>query len=188
MDPFCVVRATAAAVAVAAVVLASTARTVSAQSPVKLGLAGGFALPMSNTADANERGYNGTVTIAVNAPLFPLGLRVDGMFNRMLGRDDLVGNLNGPDLDVSSVSANLTYTVLPLAIARVYLIGGAGFYRADLEDSGIDTESRIGYNGGAGIRLDLGGRQLFVEARYHRVELRDDVRIDFVPVTIGFLF
>jgi hypothetical protein len=169
--------------AAAAVVLTVAAGTAQAQSPVKFGIAGGVALPVSDLADSFDRGYNGTVTLAVNAPLFPLGLRVDGMFNRITAKNDF----DVADIDVSSVNANLTYNLIPLPVARLYLIGGVGYYSTEFRDTDVDAESKVGYNGGVGIRLGA-GTQLFVEGRYHRVDLGDDRKLEFVPVTIGFLF
>ena len=173
--------------AAAAVALTAGAATAAhAQSPIKLGIAGGVALPVGDLADTREAGYNGTVTLAFNAPLIPVGLRVDGMFNRLNAKDDLLAA--APDLDISSVNANITYTLLPLPIARLYLIGGAGYYSTEFRDTNFETQGKLGYNGGAGVRFGTGGAQLFVEARYHRVNLDDDAKLDFVPVTIGFLF
>jgi opacity protein-like surface antigen len=172
--------------AVAAALTAGAATAAQAQSPIKFGIAAGAAVPVSDVADAYETGYNGTVTLALKAPLFPVGLRVDGMFNRMAGKEDEVLG-DAFDLDVSSVNANLTYNLIPLPVASVYLIGGAGYYRAEFRDSGVDAENKVGYNGGVGVRLGM-GTQLFVEGRYHRVNLGDDVKLEFVPVTIGFMF
>ena len=171
--------------AAAAALTAGAATAAQAQSPVKFGIAGGVALPVSDLADGYEAGYNGTVTLALNAPLLPLGLRVDGMFNRLAGKDDAV--LAAPDIDVSSVNANLTYNLIPLPAAKVYLIGGAGYYSTKLRDTGLDAEGKIGYNGGVGVRLGM-GTQLFVEGRYHRVNLDNDAKLEFVPVTIGVMF
>jgi len=175
----------AAAVAAALIVGASAAQ---AQSPIKLGLAGGLTTPVGNTADFTKAGYNGTVTLALNAPLVPVGLRIDGMFNQLKGKsDDALLGVDLPDLSVSSVNANLTYNLLPLPVARLYLIGGVGYYRTEFKDSGIDAEDNVGYNGGAGLRIGTGRTQIFVEARYHRVDVGGD-RVEIVPVTIGFLF
>ncbi|CAA9352376.1 MAG: hypothetical protein AVDCRST_MAG40-2965 [uncultured Gemmatimonadaceae bacterium] len=175
------------AVAAAALTTAATATaaTAHAQSPIKFGLAGGVALPMGDFADAYDAGYNGTVTLAFNAPLIPVGLRVDGMFNRMSGQEDAL--LTAPDVDVSSVNANVTFNLLPLPVAKVYLIGGAGYYSTKLRDTGFDAEGNIGYNAGLGVRVGM-GTQLFVEGRYHRVNLDNDAKLDFVPVTIGLMF
>ena len=164
-----------------------------AQSPIKLGIAGGASLPVGTTADATKLGYNGTVTVALNAPLFPVGLRVDGMFNELQGKEDVsVLGADAPDLSVSSVNANLTYTLIPLPVARVYLIGGAGYYRTELKNSGLDPQGKIGYNGGVGVRIGTGSPQTFIEARYHRVNATNAItgadRLEFVPITIGFLF
>jgi hypothetical protein len=170
-----------------AALTAAAATAAGAQSPVKLGLAGGVALPVGDSDDGFNPGYNGTVTIALNAPLFPVGLRVDGMFNRMKGEEGTaLGDFS--DVDVSSVNANVTFNLIPLPVARVYAIGGAGYYRTELRDLDLDPETNFGYNAGVGIRLGTGGTQLFVEGRYHRINLGNDETFDFVPVTIGFLF
>ena len=170
----------------AALVLMVTvgASAAQAQSPIKLGIAAGAAMPMSTTADAAEIGYNGTVMLAFNAPLIPVGLRVDGMFNQLQGKESaLVGS---PKLNVSGVNANVTYSLLPLPVARVYVIGGAGYYRSEVE--GFEAQNDMGFNAGAGARIGLGRFQPFVEARYHRVNMGDDTKLEFVPVTFGFLF
>lgn len=175
-----------AAALVAALTLGAPAAQ--AQSPIKLGLAGGVALPIGNGArDLNNSGYNGTVTVALNAPLVPIGLRLDGMFNELQGKE-LLANIDAPDMSVSSVNANLTYNLLPLPVARVYLIGGAGYYRTEFKGTGVDPDWNVGYNGGVGIRIGVGRTQAFVEGRYHRVSLGNDRKVELVPVTVGFLF
>lgn len=78
-----------------------------------------------------------------------------------------------------------------------YLIGGVGVYhrRVAQDASGTvdefkhltDSESNIGYNGGAGIVFSLGVLHAFVEARYHSVKTTPD-RTTFIPVTIGLTF
>jgi Ca2+-binding RTX toxin-like protein len=176
----CLSRALPLAAALA--VVASAAR---AQSPIRLGLAGGISTPMGSTADALERGYNGTVTLAIKPPLSPLGLRLDGMYNQLKGADGALAGV--PNLNVAAATANLTYTLLPLAVARLYLIGGAGYYRTGFA-GGDDARTDVGYNGGAGLQLGVGRTQLFVEGRYHRVRTSDNGDLSFVPVTVGLMF
>ena len=170
----------------AALVLALTAGTsaAQAQSLIKFGVAGGAAMPMSTTADASQLGYNGTVTLAVKAPLVPVGFRLDGMFNQLQGKE--ISGLTGPNVSVSGVSANVTYSLLPLPLASVYVIGGAGYYRSEVK--GFDAQNDMGFNGGVGARLGVGRMQPFVEARYHRVNTGGDTKLEIVPVTIGFMF
>jgi hypothetical protein len=170
----------------AALVLATTigASAAQAQSLIKLGIAGGAAMPTSTTADAAKFGYNGTVALAVKAPLIPVGLRVDGMFNQLQGKESaLVG---GPKLNVIGVNANVTYSLLPLPLASVYVIGGAGYYQSKVE--GFEAETDMGFNGGVGARIGVGRFQPFVEARYHRVNTGEDTKLEFIPITLGFMF
>ena len=49
------------------------------------------------------------------------------------------------------------------------------------------TDTDVGYNGGAGLKLALGPAALFVEARYYSVRTKPD-KTNFVPVTIGLSF
>ena len=170
----------------AALVLATTvgASAAQAQSLIKLGIAAGAAMPASTTADAAKFGYNGTITLSVKAPLVPVGLRLDGMFNQLQGKESAL--LGAPKLNVSGVNANVTFNLLPLPLASVYAIGGAGYYRSEVD--GVEPQSDMGFNGGVGARIGIGRFQPFVEARYHRVNTGNDTKLEFVPVTLGFMF
>jgi len=173
---------------IAAGALLTTAQ-VSAQSykPVTIGIAAGAAIPVGDLADAYNTGYNGTIALALNSVGSPIGFRIDGMYNKVMGRDDI--GFNQPDARILGATANLVYA-LPGVGIRPYLIGGAGYYSAKLDvNNAPDPEStnKFGLNGGIGAVFPLSGFSTFVEARYHHM-FTDNSATQFIPVTFGIFF
>src|SRR5215208_8080891 len=109
---------------VAGVGLAGAQLSAQASKPLSIGIAGGAAIPLGDLADLYNTGYNGTVSLGLSSFGSPIGLRFEGMYNKVLGRDD-VGN--PPDARIVAGTANLVYA-LPGVGIRPYLIGGAGDY------------------------------------------------------------
>ena len=157
----------------------------SAQSakPLTIGLAGGAAIPLGDLADLYNTGYNGTVSLGISSFGSPIGLRFEGMYNKVLGRDD-VGN--PPDARIVAGTANLVYA-LPGVGIRPYLIGGAGYYGLKPDVDNLESENKLGLNGGIGAVFPLSGFNTFIEARLHHV-FTDVSSTQFVPVTFGILF
>lgn len=162
-----------------------TGAQLSAQSPkpVTLGLAAGAAIPVGDIADFANTGYNGTVSLGLSSLGTPLGIRFEGMYNKLLGRND-VGNQ--PDLRILGGTANLVYG-LPGVGIRPYLIGGAGYYSVKPDLPNFESENKLGLNGGIGAMFPLSGFNTFIEARLHHV-FTDVSSTQFVPVTFGILF
>lgn len=149
--------------------------------PISLGLAGGTTVPSGRLDSSLDRGYHGLVTLRVGFPVLPLHVRADVMHGQFAAKSP-----GGTDLRLTSVSGNLGYDIVPLGLAAVYAVGGAGYYWTDDASGGTRTRT-TGWNAGAGIRLSLGSVRLFGEARYHSTSTASgDAR--FVPVTIGVLF
>lgn len=171
---------------VAAIAVMLTGVQLSAQStrPVTLGIAGGAAIPIGDLGDAFNTGFNGTVGLGISSVVTPLGFRVEGMYNKFLGRDDVGGNQ--PDRRIIAGTANLTYS-LPGTGIRPYLIGGAGYYGSKPDVDGAESESKFGLNGGIGAVFPLSGFNTYVEARLHHV-FTDVSSTQFVPVVFGILF
>ena len=158
----------------------------SAQSPkpVSIGLAVGAAIPLGDLADFTNTGYNGTASLGLSSLGTPIGLRLEGMYNKLPGRDDV--SLNQPDMRIVAGTANLVYG-LPGVGIRPYLIGGAGYYGVKPDVSNFESENKLGLNGGIGALFPLGGFNTFIEARLHHI-FTDVSSTQFVPVTIGILF
>jgi opacity protein-like surface antigen len=97
---------------------------------------------------------------------------------------------------------NATLDVPTQGVVRPYVIAGIGMYKSEFEVSfegvsGSFDDTRVGFNGGAGVRFGLGGLAAFVEARYHTTTIEVDLddfgtsgsqRISFIPVSFGIQF
>lgn len=173
--------ALAAFVAVAAFASPSYAQSAKA---ISIGISGGAAIPVSNLGDDYSTGYNGTISLSLNSVGTPLGIRFDGMYNKMGVRDDRIVSL--PDIIITSANANLVYA-LPGTGIRPYLIGGGGIYGYKPDVSGAKTQTDFGLNGGLGAAFPLSGFNTFVEARFHHI-FTEGVATQFVPVTFGISF
>ncbi len=173
--------------AIAAIALVVAPRVSHAQlgvlKPFQLGIAGGAAQPMSNLSTTSKMGYNGTVALAINLPIIPVGLRVDGAYNAFSAKA-----AGGAKLHVMSATANVVYG-LPIPALSPYLIGGAGLYMPTVTAPGFasTTQNHFGWNAGAGVNLPLSGFKAFVEARYNRISA-NGTSMEFVPVTVGIMF
>jgi hypothetical protein len=160
-------------VAVIALGMAFSATDAAAQ--VRLSVAGGLSFP---TGDHHlDTGYHVQVGADFGLPILPMGLRVDGAFNRFNEDHGHYQVLNG------SINGVLN---IPLLVATPYLIGGVGLYSAEDEAHGGERETGLGLNGGAGLRLPLPGLSVFAEARLHYP--LDDHQLRFVPLSIGIRF
>lgn len=168
----------------AALALVFSAGTVSAQSSVSLGIAAGAAIPVGDFADVYNTGYNGTVMLGLKPALSPIGIRVDGMYNKFVGRDDVIGN--PPDASIIGGTANLVY-FLPGVGIRPYLIGGVGYYGLKQDIEGVDRIGKAGVNGGIGAQFPLSGFNTFLEARFHHVSTEGG-STQFIPVIFGLSF
>ena len=140
---------------------------------------------MGDFADAYNTGYNGTVSVGFNSLGSPVGLRVDGMYNKFGGRDDVAIQT---DARIIGANANLVFS-LPGQGIRPYLIGGGGVYGLKTDYEGIDDsyETEFGVNGGIGAAFPLSGFNTFIEARFHHI-FTDPGSVQFVPVTFGISF
>lgn len=154
------------------------ARTAEAQVGLSLGLMGGAALPRGDFGDAFDTGWHAQAALGLRFPLVPVGLRVEGTYA------SFPSNVDGlSDATVLGLGATGVYD-LPVPLVTPYLLGGVGYYRAELED----TENKFGWNAGAGVRLRLPGLTPFIEARYYSIDLPGSARMEYLPVTIGLTF
>ncbi len=161
---------------------------------VHFGIAGGAAFPSGDAGDLYDTGYHGSAMLLFNAPLAPVGLRIEGMYARMDEKSQFVGSGH---VQLGSGTANIVLG--PRAIAfRPYFIGGGGFYRIKFTTNGTlggfeETQDKFGWNAGGGMSFGVGPvASIFIEARYIRVETDPNFalgnRFTFVPVTVGFVF
>ena len=186
-------RISLALAAVAAIaVFASTSSAQSAKA-LSIGISGGAAIPVSDFGEDYTTGYNGTVSLMFKSVGTPIGIRIDGMYNKMSVKDDVTLSIPGVGIIdaaiISSANANLVYS-LPGTGISPYLIGGGGIYGLKLDVDGADDpdmETEFGVNGGIGASFPLSGFNTFIEARYHHI-FSEGVATKFIPVTFGISF
>ena len=179
-----------AAVALACICSATTA---SAQSvnPIKFGIAGGLSMPQGDFGDGFSSGYNITGVLGFQAPMVPVGLRLDVGYNGFGEKND-----SGVKANILSGSVNGIFNLSMAPMVSPYIIGGLGMYRSKLDfDEEIDdipgveendAQTDFGFNGGIGVRFGLSGFSTFAEARYHKVT--GDTDASYIPITFGIMF
>ena len=175
--------------AISLLIVGASAADAQFASPIRFNVNAGAALPVgdfgSNDIDGGgaELGFRVGAGIELRAPLMPVGLRFDGAFDRM-GIEDPTFDANW---SIWSVTAN---AVLAPAVSPLYFIGGVGFYGVDITGEGIDqdSETKFGFNLGAGLQVPLTGFSSFIEARYNRVSLGDNATVQYIPIVFGIRF
>jgi opacity protein-like surface antigen len=179
-----------------ALVAAAAAARGQGASGVHFGLFGGASLPMDETKDVFDDGWHGGAMLAINAPVAPIGLRIEGIYSQM-DREEILAGVTG-ELKILGAAANLVLGPRT-PVVRPYFIGGAGYYRLEFDTRSDlfdfeDEENNFGWNAGAGISFSLGGVHLFVEGRYHSISIdeiagdEDAPDVKIVPVSVGLVF
>ena len=163
-----------------------TGRALTAQS-VTGALGGGAAVPLGVLKDATNTGFHLLAAVALDPASLPIGIRIDGSYNRF----GLSGGEDG-HLRVFQATVNAVYR-WPVADAtriRPYFMFGPGIYNYRAVAEGLpeffqdDANTDIGFNAGAGIAFVVGTVGLFAEGRYHNV-LVEGQNPEFLPITVG---
>ena len=173
-------RIIAAAMSIAAV--AAFALPAEAQRRTTFGFAAGATIPIGVLGDATSTGFHALGTLSISGTATsPIGFRVDGMYNNLSGKS------SGPDLTVWTVNGNLVYAFPGGLTATPYLIGGAGWYNMQPDESDVDSTNDFGLNGGVGARFALSGLSTFAEIRFHNI-FSENESGRLLPLTFGIVF
>lgn len=70
---------------------------------VHFGVAGGAIFPAQDARDTYDTGYHGSVMVNINAPVSPIGLRLEGMYART-NEKDLVGRSGNVQIGAGTVN------------------------------------------------------------------------------------
>ncbi len=158
---------------------------------VSFGIGGGLSMPAGSysfdegsisASDVFKNGYHGQLSAQFSAGL-PFALRVDGMYHNMDMKQDL-------DISMQTIAGvvNGILPVLPAGQVRPYLSAGVGMYNVKLSGYGESVaETKAGFNGGAGLSVQLAGLRTFVEGRYHHISTSGEAQ-KMIPVTVGVMF
>lgn len=170
-------RASMTALGLAVLVAFAVPRAAAAQ--IQFGVGGGPTFPVGDAADGFDTGWNAQLNLGLSFPLMPVGIRLDGTYQRLPSSTTDDVNFN-----MMSATANAIFSPLPLVVLKPYFIGGVGLYRGELDVDGAESSTDLGINAGLGVQFGLGPLQAFAEARLHNIFGEDDsTRV--VPVTIG---
>jgi hypothetical protein len=160
-----------------------------AQKGYALGVAGGAAIPVGKLGDVQKTGYSALVTLALGSPDLPIGVRIDGIYNKLTQETPAVGSAAAGDFRVVGALLNLVYA-FPGTYAKPYVLAGAGWYGSKVDTTGAKAQNSLGFNGGLGITFGFGPAAAFLEARYHSVSrtVAKGGVYHFVPITFGLMF
>jgi opacity protein-like surface antigen len=177
---------------VAGLALLGAVSTATAEAQgVSFGVGGGLSMPAGSISteegsmdmsDIFKNGYHGQVSAQFN-PGLPFALRVDGMYHSMDMKQ-------GVDVNMRTIAGvvNAILPVIPAGQVQPYVSAGAGMYNLKLSGYGeSESETKAGFNGGAGVRFNLTGVSTFVEGRYHYISTSGDA-VKLIPVTVGVMF
>ena len=162
-------------------------------------IGGGATIPTGDIKDFYKTGFDGTVSVGYHPGTWPVGIRFDGNYDRLSGKDFTVGGVTSTISNVAiwSGTGELTLGVPPMMHVTPYAVGGGGIYHFSNfgagNGSGTNNDNgsvnKFGWNLGGGIGFGMGGSQLFLESRYTRVNMGSgNGNVTFIPVIIGLTF
>ena len=153
-----------------------------ANAQMALSVAAGASLPMGDTGDALDMGYNASIGLGIKPPLAPLGVRIEGMFNSFEYKETVATDASHRILGL------IANGVLSPPLMPVYAIGGLGMYQNKVSVGSMSSsETDFGFNIGAGVNLPLTGFSTFAELRYHHIPVEGG-SIKFLPISVGLRF
>lgn len=163
-----------------------SAQTAYAQA-MSFGVGGGVVVPTGTLADGVGTGVSGTALLRVQPAASPLGFQVDASYSRF-GVD--VGD---DHFRMLTATGNAVYAFPSASTARPYLIGGVGLYNSKASIPDAESQTKFGFNAGAGFDFGLGKAKLFAEARFHAImkgtaDLEGEKTAYLIPITVGVRF
>jgi opacity protein-like surface antigen len=171
-----------------------------------IGVRGGISLPMGDFGASwdepdglgAETGFNVSASIGFRPAMLPIGVRIEGAYDRF-GFDpagDPTFNNVDANWSVLSGTINAELGVPTTGGIQPYVIGGVGMYQTKFSASGGGgsadfDDTNVGFNVGGGLRFGLAGLSTTLEARYHTTTIDaegESTRISFIPITFGIEF
>ena len=149
---------------------------------ITAGTGAGGTFPVGNAADRLEMGWNAQAQVGLRNASWPVGLRLDLIYNSISG-EDIIGSDN--DLQVIAGLANVELKLNRGSDGGLFLVAGPGFYnmREEVNLLGDRSDNEFGVFGGAGYRFALTNLLLSVEGRFHNV-FTENESTQFIPVSI----
>ena len=158
-----------------------------AQAQLKFGIGAGVSMPGGDIKDGLETGYHVLANAAVQPPLSPVGLRVDGAWNQFSEKSPGTDNFR-----IMSLSANAILGMPGAMVVKPYAIGGVGMYNSKSSAANSESSNDLGVNLGAGVSFGLAGFGAFAEVRWHKIFAEEVLgvkpNVSYIPLTFGITF
>jgi hypothetical protein len=171
---------------VSALVVGALAFGESAEAQTRFGVAAGVAVPTGDFADFASSGFNVEGSVEFKPMTMPFGIRGDLSYNRF-GVD--VSGLDG-NFTALGGALNAVFQMAGVGAAP-YLVVGPTITNLDGEIDGstadVEGETKIGAQGGVGVKFPLSGFTSKVEARYNTI-FTEDSNTNLFIVNFGILF
>lgn len=176
----------------ATVIAAFAAGAASAEAqvrPFQISIAGGPSFPAGHLSDEANTGYHVQGSVGFGVPLLPIGLRADLLWQEFqLAGEGASGHFRQIGGLLNGVFA------LPMPLLQPYALAGVGLIQHTEPETvhGGHThtgtsETKVGFNAGAGVQFPFAGMSGFLEARYLNLAGgHEDARS--IPVSIGIRF
>ena len=162
--------------------VSSTALSQGSTNPFSFGVSAGASIPVGDLANGVKTGFNVGAQVGVRQPMWPVGLRLDGQFNRFKSKNE-TENFN---FDITSVSLDVVF--MPSGMTsplKPYFLAGPSYFHSSAGFQGVSTSSNDwGLNAGAGVEYLLTGFSTFLEARYDWIHTGNGSD-SFIPISVG---
>ncbi|HEX5831301.1 MAG TPA: outer membrane beta-barrel protein [Gemmatimonadaceae bacterium] len=183
---------------VAAVALATSVAGADLQAQVlsaaghRFGIAGGAALPNGDFGDLANTGWDIGGQYSFTPPVLPIGFRAELGYSRYGVKEEFMPSGVDANIGILQGVANAVWSPVGALGVAPYVIGGVGMYNVKVSAeadgaSASEDETKVGLNGGAGIRFPLGGMRGFAEVRYHSI-FTEEENMTFIPLRFGIEF
>jgi hypothetical protein len=177
--------------AIVVIALLAVSNRSAAQKSYALGIGGGAAIPVGKMSDTQKTGVNGLISLALGVAELPIGIRIDGIYNKLPRTAGAlpVGSPSTADFRIMGLLGNAVYAFSGTSV-KTYLIAGGGLYNTRLDIDGTKSENHLGLNAGAGMTFGFGPIASFIEGRYHFISRQPAQGgvLHFVPITFGLMF
>jgi hypothetical protein len=158
---------------VAVLALSAMVLAPSVDAQARFGIAAGLAAPTGDAADFAKSGFNVEGSVEFRPASMPFGIRGDVFYNHLPVDEDATG-VDG-NFRLFGAALNAIFQMAGVS-ATPYLLVGPTITNIGLssDDADIDSETKIGAQGGVGVKFPLSGFTSKVEARYVTIFTEDE--------------
>ena len=144
-------------------------------------LAAGYTSVIGDSRDLIEDGTTFQAGGTYWPDEWPLGVQLELGYDNFDIQESALDDRLTNDLYIWRAGVSPIWSTTRKGAVSFHVIGGLGLSRV----KGRLQTTRVSWNAGVGLDVELsGGSELFLEARYQRVESGEP--IEYVPVVIGF--